>query len=270
MAISVAVPVGERTADQLVERLIPRVENLKIGPYTSGEDMDYGPLVTRQAKEKVVGLVQSGLDQGAELVVDGRNFNLQGYENGFFVGPHLFDRVTSNMDIYKTEIFGPGFINGARFKLRGSARTGNGPRIWKRDRHFHPRRRYRPRFRESNQYRHGGNQCADSGAARLPHLWRLEEIMFRRFKSARARRVSILHANENRYFPLAVGDQGRCRAEFRDDGLIARKLFRRSSSRNSNGGANLGDSPGGPFDEINRAKRFTASFDDSARRPARV
>lgn len=107
MAISVAVPVGEDTADRLIEKLVPRVEALKVGPYTSGTDVDYGPVVTAAAKENILGLVQSGIDQGAELVVDGRDFSLQGYENGFFVGAHLFDRVTKDMDIYKKEIFGP-------------------------------------------------------------------------------------------------------------------------------------------------------------------
>ncbi|WP_397543951.1 CoA-acylating methylmalonate-semialdehyde dehydrogenase [Roseovarius salis] len=107
MAISVAVPVGDETADKLVEKLVPRIEKLKVGPYTAGDDVDYGPLVTAEAKERVLGLVNSGVEQGAELVVDGRDFQLQGYENGFFVGPHLFDRVTPDMDIYKQEIFGP-------------------------------------------------------------------------------------------------------------------------------------------------------------------
>ena len=107
MAVSVAVPVGDRTADALIERLVPRVEGLRIGPYTAGDDLDYGPLVTRDAKDRVLGLIDSGVEQGADLVVDGRGFSLQGYEDGFFVGPHLFDRVTSDMDIYQTEIFGP-------------------------------------------------------------------------------------------------------------------------------------------------------------------
>ena len=107
MAISVAVPVGEKTADKLIEKLVPRIEKLKVGPYTAGDDVDYGPVVTAAAKEKILGLVESGIKQGAELVVDGRDFKLQGYENGFFVGPHLFDRVTPDMDIYKQEIFGP-------------------------------------------------------------------------------------------------------------------------------------------------------------------
>jgi malonate-semialdehyde dehydrogenase (acetylating)/methylmalonate-semialdehyde dehydrogenase len=107
MAISVAVPVGDKTADALIERLVPRIEKLKVGPYTAGEDVDYGPLITKAAQERVKGLINSGVEQGAKLVTDGRDFTLQGYENGFFVGPTLFDNVTPDMDIYKEEIFGP-------------------------------------------------------------------------------------------------------------------------------------------------------------------
>ncbi|WP_146591515.1 CoA-acylating methylmalonate-semialdehyde dehydrogenase [Puniceibacterium confluentis] len=107
MAISVAVPVGKETADKLIEKLVPRVEKLKVGPYTSGEDVDYGPVITAAAKQRIEGLVNSGVEQGADLVVDGRNFSLQGYEDGYFVGPSLFDNVTPDMDIYKEEIFGP-------------------------------------------------------------------------------------------------------------------------------------------------------------------
>ena len=107
MAISVAVPVGQKTADALIERLIPRIEKLKVGPYTAGNDVDYGPVVTAAAKANILKLVESGVAQGAKLVVDGRGFKLQGYEDGFFVGPHLFDHVTTDMDIYRKEIFGP-------------------------------------------------------------------------------------------------------------------------------------------------------------------
>lgn len=107
MAISVAVPVGDDTADRLISKLVPRIEKLKVGPYTSGDDVDYGPVVTAAAKANIERLVQTGVDQGAELVVDGRDFSLQGYEDGFFVGPHLFDKATKDMDIYKQEIFGP-------------------------------------------------------------------------------------------------------------------------------------------------------------------
>jgi malonate-semialdehyde dehydrogenase (acetylating)/methylmalonate-semialdehyde dehydrogenase len=139
MAISVAVPVGERTADALIAKLIPRIEKLKVGPYTSGNDVDYGPLVTAEAKTRVLGLVDSGVKQGATLVVDGRNFELQGYEGGFFVGPHLFDHVTPDMDIYRTEIFGPvlSTVRAATYedalKLAMDHEYGNGTAIFTRD-----------------------------------------------------------------------------------------------------------------------------------------
>lgn len=106
MAISVAVPVGEETADALVERLVPRVRGLKVGIF-SDPDADFGPLVTAEAQRRVEGLIERGVTEGASLLVDGRGHRLQGYEAGFFVGPTLFDRVTSAMDIYMTEIFGP-------------------------------------------------------------------------------------------------------------------------------------------------------------------
>ena len=106
MAISVAVPVGEQTADRLMETLVPKVNALKIG-LSSDADADYGPLVTKAALDRVRGYVDLGVEEGAELVVDGRGFTMQGYENGFFMGGCLFDRVTPDMRIYKEEIFGP-------------------------------------------------------------------------------------------------------------------------------------------------------------------
>ena len=107
MAVSVAVPVGKDTADRLIEKLIPRVESLKIGPYSAGDDVDFGPLITADAQRRVLGLVDKGVAEGATLAVDGRGFAMQGYENGFFVGACLFDNVTKDMEIYRTEIFGP-------------------------------------------------------------------------------------------------------------------------------------------------------------------
>ena len=107
MAISVAVPVGEKTADALVERLVPRIEALKVGPYTAGDDVDFGPVITKASQQRINGLIDSGVEQGADLLIDGRKFSLQGYEKGFFVGPSFFDRVTPDMEIYKEEIFGP-------------------------------------------------------------------------------------------------------------------------------------------------------------------
>jgi malonate-semialdehyde dehydrogenase (acetylating)/methylmalonate-semialdehyde dehydrogenase len=107
LAISVAVPVGEETADKLIQKLTPRIEALKIGPYTADFDVDFGPVITKAAKERILKLIDSGISQGAVLKVDGRNFKMQGYENGFFVGACLFDNVTTDMEIYKQEIFGP-------------------------------------------------------------------------------------------------------------------------------------------------------------------
>lgn len=139
MAISVAVPVGDETADRLIAALKPRIESLKVGPYTSGDDVDFGPVITAAAKENILKLVQSGVDAGAELVVDGRDFGLQGYENGFFVGAHLFDRVTPDMEIYRKEIFGP-VLSTVRagsyeeaLKLAMDHEMGNGTAIFTRD-----------------------------------------------------------------------------------------------------------------------------------------
>lgn len=106
MAVSVAVPVGQKTADALVETLAPRVRALKIGPATD-RDAEMGPLVTKQHMDKVLGYIDKGVAEGAKLVVDGRGFKLQGYENGYFIGGTLFDHVKKDMTIYREEIFGP-------------------------------------------------------------------------------------------------------------------------------------------------------------------
>jgi malonate-semialdehyde dehydrogenase (acetylating) / methylmalonate-semialdehyde dehydrogenase len=108
MAVSVAVAVGD-AADRLVSDLAPRVRALKIGPGHE-EGVEMGPLVTAEHRDKVRSYIDLGLEEGAELVVDGRDFRLegfQGYENGYYLGGCLFDRVTPNMRIYQEEIFGP-------------------------------------------------------------------------------------------------------------------------------------------------------------------
>ncbi len=138
MAISVAVPVGEKTADALVERLAPRVRTLRVGPSTD-EKADFGPVITRQHMEKVKSYVDIGVREGAELVVDGRDVNLQGYEGGYYVGGVLFDRVTTNMRIYKEEIFGPvlSIVRAPDYETALSLPTdheyGNGVAIFTRD-----------------------------------------------------------------------------------------------------------------------------------------
>ena len=138
MAISVAVPVGKGTADELVKRLIPRVESLKIGPSTD-VNADYGPVVTKAAMEKIKSYVDIGVQEGAKLLVDGRDFKMQGYENGFYVGGCLFDNVTKDMRIYKEEIFGP-VLSVLRadtyeeaLKLTNDHEYGNGTAIFTRD-----------------------------------------------------------------------------------------------------------------------------------------
>src|SRR5436305_11900085 len=106
MALPVVVPVGEDTADRLREKLIPALEALRVGVSTDAE-AHYGPVVNAAHKKRVEDWIQKGVDEGAELVVDGRGFSLQGHEQGFFIGPSLFDRVTPDMSSYREEIFGP-------------------------------------------------------------------------------------------------------------------------------------------------------------------
>jgi malonate-semialdehyde dehydrogenase (acetylating)/methylmalonate-semialdehyde dehydrogenase len=106
MALPVVVPVGDETADALRAKLIPAIEKLRVGVSTDPE-AHYGPVVSKAHKERIEGYIQMGVDEGAELVVDGRGFKLQGHEDGFFVGPTLFDHVKPTMKTYKDEIFGP-------------------------------------------------------------------------------------------------------------------------------------------------------------------
>ncbi|WP_144409623.1 CoA-acylating methylmalonate-semialdehyde dehydrogenase [Martelella endophytica] len=138
MAISVAVPVGDETADRLIEKLKPRIAALKVGPGTDPE-ADMGPLVTAEAQKRILSYIDSGVAEGADLVVDGRGLKLQGYENGYFVGATLFDRVTTDMKIYKEEIFGP-VLSIARAQSYDEAAQwindhefGNGTAIFTRD-----------------------------------------------------------------------------------------------------------------------------------------
>jgi malonate-semialdehyde dehydrogenase (acetylating)/methylmalonate-semialdehyde dehydrogenase len=138
MAISVAVPVGEETANRLIEKLVPRVQALKVGPSTAS-DSDYGPVISKAHLDKVQGYIDLGVKEGASLLVDGRGFKLQGYENGFFMGGSLFDNVTPDMTIYKDEIFGPvlSVVRARTFdeaaELPTKHQYGNGVAIFTRD-----------------------------------------------------------------------------------------------------------------------------------------
>ena len=138
MAVSVAVPVGEDTANALVDKLRPRVEALKVGP-ADDPDAEMGPVITADAKSRITSLIDSGVDAGAELVVDGRGISLQGYENGYFLGGSLFDRVTTDMRIYQEEIFGPvlSVVRAADYNeavtMINDHEYGNGTAIFTRD-----------------------------------------------------------------------------------------------------------------------------------------
>lgn len=138
MAISVAVPVGETTADRLVAALEPKVRALRVGPGIDRE-AEMGPLITKQHLDKVRSYIDTGVREGAKLLVDGRGFKMQGSENGFFLGGTLFDGVTTDMKIYREEIFGP-VLSVARVadynaaaEMINAHEFGNGTSIFTRD-----------------------------------------------------------------------------------------------------------------------------------------
>ena len=138
MAISVAVPVTERTADELIEAMVPRIRALKVGSSVDAAS-EMGPLVTREHRDKVKGYVDLGVEEGARLVVDGRDFVAPGHANGFFLGGCLFDKVLPQMRIYKEEIFGPvlGVVRAKSFEealaLPSDHEYGNGVAVFTRD-----------------------------------------------------------------------------------------------------------------------------------------
>ncbi|MDQ2892173.1 MAG: CoA-acylating methylmalonate-semialdehyde dehydrogenase [Pseudomonadota bacterium] len=140
MALPVVVPVGDKTADALREKLIPAIDALRVGVSTDN-DAHYGPVVSAQHRERIEKWIQTGVDEGAELVVDGRGFELQGHEKGFFIGPSLFDHVTPEMSAYKEEIFGPvlQIVRAKDFeeavRLPSDHQYGNGVAIFTRNGH---------------------------------------------------------------------------------------------------------------------------------------
>lgn len=106
MALSVAVAVGDAAADQLVDKLKEAMQSLKVGAYSDSSN-NFGPVITRQHQEKVIGFIDSAEEQGAEIVVDGRQPEVAGYQEGYFVGGTLIDRVTPEMTSYQNEILAP-------------------------------------------------------------------------------------------------------------------------------------------------------------------
>ncbi|HEV2533625.1 CoA-acylating methylmalonate-semialdehyde dehydrogenase [Phenylobacterium sp.] len=138
MALPVVVPVGKQTADEVRERVLAEIDSLKVGVSTDAA-AQYGPVVTAAHKQRIEDYIQMGVDEGAELVADGRGFKLQGYENGFFIGPTLFDQVKPTMRTYQEEIFGPvlQIVRAETFEealeLPSSHQYGNGVAIFTRN-----------------------------------------------------------------------------------------------------------------------------------------
>ena len=140
MALPVIVPVGDDTAERLRAKLVPAIAALRVGISTD-KDADYGPVVTAAHKARIENWIETAVNEGAELVVDGRNFHMQGHEKGFFVGPTLLDRVTPAMRSYREEIFGPVLqtVRAADFdeavSLPSKHQYGNGVAIFTRNGH---------------------------------------------------------------------------------------------------------------------------------------
>ncbi|MDC1072181.1 CoA-acylating methylmalonate-semialdehyde dehydrogenase [Gammaproteobacteria bacterium] len=138
MAISVVVAVGEDTADRMMEQLVPRIETLKVGAYDQA-GVEMGPVITPDARDRIKNYIDRGVEEGADLVVDGRNISIPGYESGCFVGATVFDRVKPEMAIYRDEIFGPvlSVVRAesyeAALQLVNDHEYGNGTAIFTRD-----------------------------------------------------------------------------------------------------------------------------------------
>ena len=199
MAVSMVVAVGD-VADPLIEAIKERIPKVKVGDGLDPES-EMGPLVTREHRDKVASYVERAPDEGATVVVDGRESAPEG--DGFFLGPCLIDNVQPTMDNYRDEIFGPvlGVTRVAHLRRGDQARQ----REPVRQRHgdLHARRRRRPPVPVRRAGGHGRHQRADPGAGRVLLVRRLEAVALRRPAHLRARGDRLLHAHEGRHLALA-------------------------------------------------------------------
>ena len=201
MAISAVVAVGE-AGDALVAKLKEKAEEIKVGPGRDASS-DMGPVVTPQARDRIIGYVDRGEQAGATLVVDGRGLTVTGHENGFFVGPTLFNRVTSGMDIYTDEIFGPVLVVLRAGHLRRGHRRHQRQPVRQRHRDLHLQRPGGQDVPARGPGRDDRHQRADPGADGLLLLRRLEGLPVRRHPRARPRRHPLLHPRQGHHQPLA-------------------------------------------------------------------
>ncbi len=223
MALPVVVPVGEDTADKLREKLIPAINALRIG-VSNDPDAHYGPVVTPEHKARVEGWIDTAEKEGAEVVIDGRGFSLQGHENGFFVGPTLLDRVTTDMESYRKRSSAPCCrscaprISRKRVRLPSEHQYGNGVAIFTRNGHA------AREFAQPGECRHGRHQRADPRAGQLSQLRRVEALRLRRHRPVRHGRPEVLDEDQEGHPALARWHGGwrkRERLRHPDDGVMA-------------------------------------------------
>ena len=200
MAISACVAVGP-IADDLVAKIAERTTPLKIGDGT--KDSDMGPLVTKAHRDKVASYIDAGEADGAKIVVDGRNVQADGGQDGFWLGPTLIDHVTPEMSVYTDEIFGPCSRSSASRPTTRRCELINSQPVRQRHRDLHQRRRRRPALPERGRGRHGRHQRADPGADGLLQLRRLEGLAVRRQPRPRHGRRAVLHPRQGHHQPLA-------------------------------------------------------------------
>ena len=179
MSMPVIVPVGQKTAEAVRERLLQEIPKLRIGVATD-PDAQMGPVVTAEHKKKIEGYIQLAADEGAELVIDGRGRSLPGHEEGFFLWPTLIDHATPSMKSYQDEIFGPVLQIVRARDVRGGAELPERPSPRQRGFGLHAQWRCGPAFRCRGRGRYGRRQFSDASAGRLLQPWRLEGLGFRR------------------------------------------------------------------------------------------
>ncbi len=262
MAISVAVPVGDETADATDRKAGAAYRKAEGRALYGGQRRGLRPACDGGSERTGAGAGRIRYRAGAKLVVDGRDFKMQGYEDGFFVGPHLFDHVTTDMDIYTQEIFGP-VLSTVRAKTYEEAlgyamdhEYGNGTAIFTRDGDT------ARDFASPDQHRHGRHQRADPGAAGLSHLRRLEEIRLWRPEPAWSRQFPVLYPDQDRHRALALRSKGRRRVPFQGDGLTVRPA--RSGYPGKENAR-----PGQPARAFFRSRCLTISFPDPGGMPRR-
>ena len=209
MAISVIVAVGD-AADRLIPKMQERMETLKVAPGTT-EGAEMGPLVTKEHRDRVAGYVDAGVEEGATLVADGRALTVDGHEDGFFIGPNLFDNVDSSMRIYQDEIFGPVLGDRQSRQLRGGHRSGQRQPVGQRHGRVHQRWRCGTQVPERDTGGDGWHQPADTRAAFVLLVRRVEGVDLREPCDLRARRRALLHQAEGRDQPLVGSRAPRCR-----------------------------------------------------------